>query len=116
MAVLMNDKGLRVVGVGLVSLGIILGYFFAYVPWEAAKNHATEVSGASKVLFLTPTALIFGLFLILFGQNFRQAIQKSHHGKQRLTVVGWVVIGLCIVGGIAANEWLKSALAALGYS
>lgn len=112
----MNDKGLRVVGVGLVSLGILLGYFFAYVPWEAAKNHASEVGGASKVLFLTPTALIFGLLLILFGQTFQRVIQKTHHGKQRLTLVGWVVVGLCIVGGFAANEWLKSALTALGYS
>jgi len=112
----MNDQRLRVVGAGLVSLGIILGYFFAYVPWEAAKNHAPEVSGTSQVLFLTPTALIFGLLLILFGQNFRQTIQKTHRGKQQLTLIGWIVIALCIVAGIAANEWLKSALITLGYS
>lgn len=112
----MNDSRLRAVGAGLFSLSIILGYFFVYAPLQAAQTGASEVRGASSVLFLTPTALVFGLLLMLFGQNFRQAIQKTHHGKQRLTVTGWIVVALCIAGGVAANEWLQSALSALGYN
>ncbi|GAT32476.1 hypothetical protein TSACC_2875 [Terrimicrobium sacchariphilum] len=112
----MSDMGYRVVGAGLALLGAGVAYVYAYLPWQAAQHQAPEVGGASKVLFLAPTALIFGLLLLIFGERFRRAIQETRHGRQRLTVVGWIVVGVCIVGGIAANEWLKAALKALGYS
>jgi len=94
---------------------MVLAYFFAYAPLEAAKSGAKEVSQFTKILFLTPTTFIFGCLLLALGQKGRDLIQTENHGKQRLTVVGWIVMVICIGAGIGLNEWLKSSLASLGY-
>ena len=112
----MSDIRLRIVGVVFLGASIVLAYFFAYLPLEAAKNGAPEVSQASKILFLTPTAAVFGLLLLALGRKGRDLIQTENGGKQRLTVVGWIVMAVCIAGGIGLNEWLQAALAAHGYT
>ena len=50
------------------------------------------------------SAGIFGLLLLIFGERFRRAIQETRHGKQRLTVVGWIVVAIGsldpVMGGV----------------
>jgi hypothetical protein len=112
----MSDTRLRTVGVFLLITSFVLAYFYVLLPLEAAKNGAPEVSQASKILFLTPSAFVFGLLMLALGRKGRDLIQTENDGKQRLTLVGWVVMAVCIAGGIGLNEWLESELAARGYA
>lgn len=111
----MTDKKLRIIGVGLFIGGLLIAYFFAYLPLESAKRHDPEVSLNLKLTYLAPITVLFGLFTATFGQQGRGWIQKETEGKQKLTVIGWIFTLFSIGAGIGLYEWLKSAISAYGY-
>ena len=112
----MKDIPFRVTGIVLIAIGILLVYFTAIAPIQAAQQGAAEVTRHTKLLFLTPTALIFGILALALGSKSRTLLQTEKRGKQQLTLWGWIIVGVCIGGGIGLNEWLKGILSVAGYA
>lgn len=112
----MNDSKIRFAGAILLLIGLTTTYFFAYLPVQATKDQSSEVTLYSKILFLIPSAYVFGLIALVFGQGGVSRIQITKSGKQRLTILGWIVIAISIAAGIGLNEWMKAILAGYGFS
>ncbi len=111
----MSDLKVRSTGAFLLALGLSFAYFFAYLPYEAAKAHQSGVELHLKADFLIPVATMIGTFLLLFGRRGKEWIQIEEAGRQKLTAVGWILTIACCGTGIAFHEWLKKSIEALGY-
>jgi hypothetical protein len=112
----MSDTKVRLIGVVVLLAGIFLGYYFGYVPLEAARSHAPTVNLSLKAVFLAPCFVLFGAFTVAAGRRGREWLQVEKPGeRRRLKPAGWVFTLVCIAAGIAVHESLESTIKALGY-
>lgn len=111
----MSDKKIRIIGIFLLISSLILAYFSAYLPVQAAKNQEADVSLNIKLNFLTPFAFIFGAYCLAFGRKGREWMQSEENRKQRLKLAGWLLMAVGIGASIGYSEWLKATISAYGY-
>lgn len=98
---------------GLICLAVAaaFGWFFIWLPLQAAQAHAPEVDYSIKAFVLVPFAAVFGLFFLLFGDS----VPYRNVEKQTPTGAGWL---LFLVAGLASGVgfwWFNSRFEALGY-
>jgi hypothetical protein len=109
---MLQDMKARLGGLGLIALGLGLGWFFLLEPLQEARHGAHEVHYSLKAFFAVPACLIFGAAFLLLGTRFRY--RNAAH--ENFTAVGWVLFGLVALTSAAGFWWFQQQFAALGYS
>jgi hypothetical protein len=113
----MGDTKVRIIGAVVLILGVVLAYYFGYMPLEAARSHAPEVNLSLKAVFLAPAFILFGAFTAAAGRRGREWLQVETPGARRkLKPAGWVLVLVCIAAGIALHQSLERSIKALGYT
>ena len=109
---MLQDLKARLGGLGLIALGLGLGWFFLLEPLQEARHGAHEVSYSLKAFLAVPACLIFGVAFLLLGARlrYRDAAHKN------FTAVGWVLFGLVVLATGGGFWWFEQQFAALGYS
>ena len=99
---------------GLLCLAIALGFgwFFIWLPLQAAQAHAPEVEYSIKAFVLVPFAAVFGLFFLIFGGS----MSYRNVERQMPTAAGWVLFLLAALASGLSFWWFKAQFAALGYT
>lgn len=98
---------------GLLCLAIAAGFgwFFIWLPLEAARAAAPEVEYSIKAFVLVPFAAVFGLFFLIFGDG----VPYRNAEKQNFTAAGWALVLVAALVSGAAFWWVKAQFDALGY-
>lgn len=98
---------------GLLCLAIAAGFgwFFIWLPLQAARAAEPEVEYSIKAFVLVPFAAVFGLFFLIFGDS----VPYRNAEKQNFTAAGWALVLVAAVVSGAAFWWFKAQFDALGY-
>ena len=108
------DRG---AGFWFLVMGLLMAYNNAYLPWDAARNHAEHISiSVTVTAFLMPFCVFTGTTVLVFGDRFfdwcEKTAEKSFWNK---IIVYGLLCTLVAGGGWAFHWWLKSTIAAYGY-
>ena len=98
---------------GLLCLVIAggAGWWGIWMPWQAAIAGAPEVSYSIKTFVLVPAAAVFGLFLLIFGDN----VPYRNAERQNFTFAGWLLMLAVAGASLGGFWWFKAQFDALGY-
>jgi len=107
-----QDVKVRLGGLGLIALGVALGWFFILEPLQEAGRRAHDVHYSLKAFFAVPACLIFGVAFLPLGTRLRY--RDSAH--RNFTAVGWGLFVLVALATGAGFWWFEQQFAALGYS
>ena len=110
----------RLVGIGLIGLGVAVAWIFGLGPLREAQAQAARVSYDVKAFVAAPFAIVCGLFLVVGGESVGHMIGgplagriQTATGAQKVTVIAMLVIaGLA---SFAAWWWFDAELTRLGY-
>ena len=103
----------RVVGAFILVVGVAMAYWQIWMPLQAAKEHAENISFSMKGQFLGTAGPLLGLAMLILGDK----LNLARHGNSRKMTWQSVVVMLLLVGlGIGVNIWVKDELAKYGYS
>lgn len=107
----MNDLKIRLIGVLLLTIGVVLGWHGVLRPLEKAWAGMAQVNYQPNVFLLVPASLIFGLGFALYGEklNYRDA------ERQTLTVLGWLMFAVVALLTAVGFWYFKQQLSAVGY-
>ncbi len=100
----------RIVGVLLLLVGGMLGYFCVYDPLEAAKRGDPSVSVSLKGSILAPVCLI-GVMYVVLGAGVTPIMGTREHPKPAAYIISIGLIAL----GFGLYFWLRSTLEGYGY-
>lgn len=101
----------RLGGLVVLGIGLAVGWWGIVRPLELARAHAPEVSYDIKIFVLVPLAIVFGLFFLLVGNRVPYRIPE----ERKLTIVGWVLMGVAAAAAFGCYFLTKQQFAALGY-
>ena len=101
----------RLGGMLVLAAGLAVAWFGIMLPLAAARQSAPEVSYDLKLFVLAPMAIVFGLFFLLAGD--RVPYRKPE--EQKLTTVGWILMGVVAVASFGCFFLVKQQFSALGY-
>jgi hypothetical protein len=107
-----QDVRARLGGLGLIALGLALGWFFLLRPLEEASRGAHAVHYFLKAFLAVPACLIFGAAFLALGERFRY----RDAARRNFTAVGWLLFGLVALATAGGFWWFQQRFAALGYS
>lgn len=98
---------------GLLCLAVAAGFgwFFIWLPLQAAQAQAPEVDYSIKAFVLVPFAAVFGLFFLIFGDS----VAYRNVEKQTPTAAGWVLFLIAGLASAASFWWFDARFDALGY-
>jgi hypothetical protein len=110
----------RLIGAGIVALGVAVGWIFGLGPLREAEAGAAQVSYEIKAFVAAPFAIVAGLFLLIGGAGMGEAIGQGLHnratpatGRQKAMMAA--VLALGGLASLAAWYWFDARLTALGY-
>lgn len=106
-----SDPGTRLTGGFLFLLGAGLGYWQILTPIRQAMQHAAYIDYYIEAVALTPLALLFGLYLVVFGAKGSEFLSKP---PSRLVLVLFLAATLVIV--LASILGMGPIMKGLGYS
>lgn len=99
----------RLVGLGLIAIGIVFGVMFVYFP---IRDHGDGFMGlvSIKALVFVPLAIVTGLSFVIGGTPVLIAFQARQKTKQQLRLVLSIIVGAGIISGITfwqvKTRWL----------
>jgi drug/metabolite transporter (DMT)-like permease len=101
----------RLGGLICLAAAVAFGWFFIWLPLQAAQAHAPEVEYSVKAFVFVPFAAVFGVFFLLVGDS----VPYRNVEKQTPTAAGWL---LFLIAGVASGIgfwWFDGQFEALGY-
>ena len=101
----------RLGGLFILAVGLGLGWWQIWQPYQAALAQEPLVRYSTKIFILVPICLVFGLFFLLAGDR----VQYRDEERQRLTTVGWLLFAVALILGAGGWWWLSEMFDALGY-
>jgi hypothetical protein len=101
----------RLIGLVLLVVGAVLGYFCVYEPLEAAGRQAAEVSLEMKGAILFPLAVGMGLAYLILGS----AATAVFGTREKPSVLAYVSAIVLVLLGVGLYFWLQFTLEAQGY-
>jgi len=110
----MSDLKARLVGLGLVLLGLAVGWFFGLRALVEAWGGAESVSVEMKAFIVAPMAVLCGLFMIVGGGRVGEAMIGPPRTREQHLIV-WPMFALALAAGAAGWWWMDGQLDALGY-
>jgi hypothetical protein len=110
----------RLVGIALIALGAAIAWIFGLGPLREAQAGAARVSYDVKAFVAAPSAIVFGLFLVVGGESVGTMIggplagrfQTASSGQKLMLVAMLAWAGLA---SFAAWYWFDAELTRLGY-
>ena len=110
----------RLVGIGLIALGVAVAWIFGLGPLNEAWAGAQRVSYDARVFVAGPAAIVFGLFLIVGGESVGKMIggplansfPTATGGQKAMVIAMLAIAGLASLG---AWWWFDAELTRLGY-
>lgn len=106
-----KDLKFRLGGVALLAIALGVGWWGVWLPLQAAKAAAPQAMWTLRIVVLIPLASVFGLFFLLTGA--RYPYRDVEH--KTLTPVGWTLLGIIAVLGLAAYFGMKTMFEQYGY-
>lgn len=106
-----NDTGARILGFVFFLIGLGLGYWQIYSPIQQAIQGEEYVSYSAKAVFLAPVAVLFGLFILVFGAEGLEFLAKRPSKPVMILIMILTVI--FTFGCTFAMEYVMKSL---GYS
>jgi hypothetical protein len=104
----------RLVGLVMVGIGVGLAWFFAWRPLAEAQAGVQHASYSTKVFFVAPLAIVYGLALLIGGAPVRALIAGPPRTRRQHLAV-WPLFALAIAAGVLAYYWYQGQLHALRY-
>lgn len=106
-----KDLKFRLGGVALLAIAFGAAWWGVWLPLQSAKAAASQVMWTLRIVVLIPLASVFGLFFLLTGAHYpyRDVERKT------LTPVGWTLLGIVAVLGLAAYFGMKTVFEQYGY-
>jgi hypothetical protein len=105
-----GDMKERLIGVGLLLSGGVLGYLCIYQPLESAWRGEPTVSLSLKGAILAPIALIGVMYLVMGPRA--GAIMGT---REQPTTAAYVIGVGAVLLGLGIYVWLRATLQAHGY-
>jgi hypothetical protein len=87
------------------------GWFFIWLPLQAAQAHQHEVQYSIKAFVFVPFAAVFGLFFLIFGGS----VPYRNVEKQTPTMAGLLLFLVAAAAGGLGFWWFQAQFTALGY-
>ena len=104
----------RLLGLVLLAIGVGFAWFFAWRPLAEAQAGAQQISFPTKVFFVTPLAVVFGLALLIGGAPAHALLGGPPRTRQQHLLV-WPLFACALAVGGLAYYWYQAQLHALGY-
>jgi hypothetical protein len=101
----------RLIGLGALTLGVLIGYWSVYEPLAKADSGAGEVSLSQKGAFLCPVIIGIGAMYLLLGARVKEILGTREEPKPASYIIGVLLLG----AGIALYFGVKSKLQDRGY-
>ena len=110
----------RLIGAGLIALGVAVAWIFGLGPLRDAERGAAQVSYEIKAFVAAPFAIVAGLFLLIGGASAGEAIGKGTANRETPLTGAQIAMlsAVLVIGGLAsfaAWYWFDARLTALGY-
>lgn len=102
----------RLGGLLCLAMAAGFGWFFIWLPLQAAQAHAPEVDYSIKAFVLVPFAAVFGLFFLLVGDS----VAYRHVEQQKPTAAGWLLFLVAAAASGAGFWWFNAKFDELGYA
>lgn len=98
----------------MIAVGLAIGYFMVYRALQAAAQGVASITLSKKLTAVTPMLIILGITLIANPQFALSHLANRREGR-KMSVTGWIYVGVIVVIGIAFSEWVQSQLRGYGY-
>lgn len=102
---------IRLVGLGLIALGILFGLLFVALPIRAGGTGAMGPVSIKALVFI-PLAIVTGLAFLIGGTPVLDAFQAKPKSPGQLTLVLSIIIGSGILTGVGywqiKTRWLRA--------
>ena len=108
---MVEDLKYRLGGLGLIAVGLGVGWFFLLAPLQAAQSGAPEVSYELKAFLFVPLCVIFGLGFLAAGSR----LQYRNADHKNFTVTGWIMFIVAAALSAGGFFWFQQQFTALGY-
>ena len=105
----------RLIGLALLAAGLAFAWFFAWRPLADAQAGVQHISFPTKVFFVSPLAIVFGLALLIGGGPAGALLAGAPRTRQQHLLV-WPLFAVAMAVGGLAYYWYEGQLHALGYS
>ncbi len=103
----------RVGGFVILLISLVLAKFCIYDPWSQAAAHVASLELHMKGVILSLSFGQIGLGLLLFGDTFKQLVQKDANG--RLRPAGWLLVLAIVALSFGFYFWFEKQLSSFGY-
>ena len=101
---------IRLVGLGLVALGVLFAVLFVYFPIRDGADGFMGPVRTNALVFI-PLAVVTGLAFMIGGVPALEAFQARPKSKRQLTLVLSIIIGSGILTGVGywqlKTRWLR---------
>lgn len=88
----------RLVGLGLIAIGVVFAVLFVYFPLRDIGNGAMGPVGTKGLVFI-PLAIISGLAFAIGGDPVLRAFQARNKTKGQMTLV----LSIIVIAGVATG-------------
>jgi hypothetical protein len=101
---------IRLVGLGLIALGLLFADFFVYLPIRDGSDGFMGPVRIKALVFI-PLAVVTGLAFTTFGTPVLEAFQAQPKSKGQLALVLSIIIGSGVLTGVGywqiKSRWLR---------
>lgn len=102
----------RLVGAGILVLGLAMAYGAIWLPLEAARAHNVDLHYSNTTQLIATFLTSIGLSCVVMGSRL---YRERNHFSQKLNERAWVVFLASLAASYVVNQWLKLELAKYGY-
>lgn len=107
-----SPKNRRLVGAGLASLGVAMGYFFVYLKAVDVMGGVEEVSYSYKAMMIAPFCTVMGIYYMLCRPSGANAWKDMEPADKPFLLSALV---LSVGGMFGLWFWFERLLAQHGY-
>ena len=102
----------RTVGLLMLGLGALFGYFGVVEPVLALARHARPIHYLYEATIAAPPVLGIGLLYLVLGQRASRFLRLK--AAERPTQLGLIVLGVLVLAGFVLHGWLEVRIEAGG--